>query len=339
MILRETLELNVCSRRPVWIMRQAGRYLASYRKFREKYSFEDFIQESDLAVKLSLLPLEQYELDAAIVFSDILIPLRAFGLKLEFTERGPVLESPKSVEELKKLSTSFDPQAHTPIILKSLNELRKQVPAAKAVLGFAGAPFTMLAYMLEGRLTKDLSITKEWMAKEPKLVHEWLDRIATAMGDYLEAQAEAGADVVQLFDTWASVLSPRDFESFALPYARKAISAVTAPCIYYVNGVAGLLGHLGAVGAQGLSIDWRCSLKEARSRLSQIIAIQGNLDPYVLLRPRAQIREAVFQMCDDYGTGPGHIVNLGHGIVPQIPEDSVKWMIEAVHEWSASALS
>lgn len=339
MILLDSLELNATKRRPVWIMRQAGRYLSTYQEFRKKYSFDDFCSQPELAVQLSLLPLKRYDLDAAIIFSDILIPLRAFGLKLEFTEKGPELSAPQSKKELENLPKDFDPKIHTPTILQSLKELRKSVDPAKAVLGFSGAPFTMLAYMLEGKLTKDLSIVKKWMAEEPKLVHQWLDVLAKAMGDYLEAQVSAGADAVQVFDTWASQLSPQDFEKFALPYARQVISAVPAPCVYYVNGVAGLFEELGAVGAQAISVDWRVSLKEVRSRLSPVIAIQGNLDPYCLLRSRQEIRDSVFRMCDDYGRGPGHIVNLGHGIVPSVPEEGVEWMISAVQEWSASALS
>ncbi len=339
MILLDSLELNPTKRRPIWIMRQAGRYLSSYQELRKKYSFDDFCSSPELAVQLSLLPLKRYELDAAIIFSDILIPLRAFGVQLEFTEQGPQLSAPQSKRELENLSREFDPQTHTPAILESLKELRKKVDPSKAVLGFSGAPFTMLAYMLEGKLTKDLSIIKKWMAHEPELIHQWLDVLAQSMGSYLEAQVTSGADAVQLFDTWASQLSPKDFEIFALPYARKVVSAVTAPCVYYVNGVAGLFDELGAVGAQAISVDWRVSLKEVRNRFSPVIAIQGNLDPYVLLRSRQEIRDSVFRMCSDYGQGPGHIVNLGHGIVPSVPEQGLEWMIAAVHEWSASTLS
>ncbi|TVQ78131.1 MAG: uroporphyrinogen decarboxylase [Bradymonadales bacterium] len=333
MIMLEALELNPTPRRPVWIMRQAGRYLASYRKLREKHSFMEFAGKAELAVEVSLLPLRQYELDAAIVFSDILIPLQATGATLEFTEKGPVLGAPKTTEELRTFSTDFDPKTHTPVILETLSILRKEVAAEKALLGFAGAPFTMLSYLLEGKLTRDLSIMKSWMANERELVHEWLDRLATWMGGYLDAQAVAGANAVQLFDTWASVLSPKDFEEFALPYARKVVSEVTVPCIYYVNGVAGILDQAASVGAQALSIDWKMDIGEARKRTSQVIALQGNLDPYHLLLPKDLLREKVFQICESYGRGPGHILNLGHGIVPSIPEDQVKVFVDAVHEW------
>lgn len=333
MLILDALELNPTPRRPVWIMRQAGRYLASYRKLREKYSFMEFAGRSDLAVEVTLLPLKQYELDAAIVFSDILIPLQATGASLDFTEKGPVLSNPKNKKEFEALRRGFDPHTHTPVILESLKILRKEIKPEQALLGFAGAPFTMLSYLLEGKLTKDLSIMKKWMAEEPKLVHSWLKTLSEWMGEYLDAQVEAGANAVQLFDTWASVLSPKDFEEFALPYAREVISRVTSPCVYYVNGVSAILDQMASVGAQALSVDWRVNLGEVRSRVSQVTAIQGNLDPYHLLLPNDLLRERVFEMCESYGRGPGHIVNLGHGIVPGIPEDKVKVFIEAVHEW------
>ncbi len=336
MLILDALELNPTKRRPIWIMRQAGRYLASYRELRKKYSFDDFAGRAELAVEVSLLPMKQYELDASIVFSDILIPLRALGAKLEFEEGGPKLEAPKTSNELRSMMRDFIPEEKTPVILESLKILRREIPKEKAVLGFAGAPFTMLAYLLEGELSKDLGRTKQWLYREPKLIEEFLDHLAKMTGEYLDAQARAGADAVQLFDTWASVLSVEDYERFALPFARKAISAVTVPCIYYVNGVSHLLERAAATGAQALSVDWRISLKEARSRLSQVTAIQGNLDPYHLLLPKDQIRAKVFEMCESYGRGPGHIVNLGHGIVPSIPEDSVKVFIDSVREWSLS---
>lgn len=336
MILLESLELKKTERRPVWIMRQAGRYLSSYQKMRESYSFHQMSENAELATEVSLLPLRQYDFDAAIVFSDILIPLRALGLKVEFTEAGPQVAAPKDREELAQLKRRFVAEEDTPVILETLKQLRSEVSKDKAVLGFAGAPFTMLCYLLEGRLTKDLSITKQWLAKEPDLCHEWLSFFAQSMGEYCDAQVQAGANAVQLFDTWAGMLSPSDYERFALPYAREALSAVTAPTIYYVNGVAGILSEAAAVGAQALSVDWRMNLGQARSSLSHVIAIQGNLDPYALFLPRSVLRERVFEMCSSYGTSPGHIVNLGHGIVPTAPESGVHAFLEAVWEWSAS---
>lgn len=338
MLITETLELNPTKRRPVWIMRQAGRYLSSYRKLREQHSFDDFAGNAELATQVTLLPFKQYDLDAAVVFSDILIPLRALGVGLEFGEQGPVLSSPKSKEELKALVTEFVPEEKTPVILDTIKNARSELSEEIAIMGFAGAPFTMLAYLLEGKLTKDLSIVKKWMATEPQAVHEFLSFLAKSTGEYLDAQARAGANAVQLFDTWASMLGPKDYEDFALPYAREAISMVTVPCVYYVNGVAGILDQVASVGAQALSVDWRIPLGQVREKVSQVIAIQGNLDPYHLLLPKDQIRERTFEMLSSYGTGPGHIANLGHGIVPSIPEESVSYFIEAVRDWSAQAL-
>lgn len=334
MILLDALSLTPTKRRPVWVMRQAGRYQTSFRKVREKHTFDQVSLNPDIATQVSLAPLAEFDFDAAIVFSDILYPLKALGAKLEFTDKGPVLENPKTMEDLKKLRTSFIPEESTPAILETLRRLRKEVSKEKAVIGFAGAPFTLLSYLLEGKLSKELNVMKRWMAEKPEVVLQWLDYLAIAMGEYLDAQATAGADVVQLFDTWAGVLSPEDYEKFAVPFARKALSAVTVPCMYYVNGVAGILQQAASVGAQGLSVDWRISLKEVRAKVPHVTAIQGNLDPYALLLPKAQIRQRVFDMCESYGRGPGHIVNLGHGIVPEIPEAAVKCFVDSVREWT-----
>lgn len=338
MLVLETLSLNKTSRRPVWIMRQAGRYLASFRALRSKYSFDELCNNAELATQVSYLPFKNYKLDAAIVFSDILFPLRAMGADLAFTEDGPVLTAPKSEADFVKIRKTFIPEEGTPHILQTLKNLRSSLSSEIAVLGFSGAPFTMLAYLLEGKLTKELRVTKKWMAESPALVHEWLGNLAKSLGEYLEAQVRAGADAVQLFDTWAGVLSPRMYEEFALPYARQVLSVVTAPSIYYVNGIAGILSQASSVGAQCISVDWRISLSEARKKLPHTTAIQGNLDPYALLLPASKIRDSVFQMCTEYGSASGHLVNLGHGIVPEIPEDSVKVFLDSVQEWSSNSL-
>jgi uroporphyrinogen decarboxylase len=338
MLIVEALTLNPTKRRPVWIMRQAGRYLAEFRALRQKHSFDELCHNADLATEVSLMPLKKYKLDAAIVFSDILFPLRAMGASLAFTEDGPVLDAPKSEADFKKFKSTFIPEKDTPAILATLSRLKAELSKDVALLGFAGAPFTMLAYLLEGRLTKDLKITKRWLAEKPKLCHEWLQHLSISLGRYLDSQAQSGANAVQLFDTWAGILSPKSFEEFALPYARQTLSAVTVPSIYYVNGVAGVLQQASSVGAQCLSVDWRTSLADVRSRLPHTMAIQGNLDPYDLLLPKDRLREKVFEMCASYGRGPGHIVNLGHGIVPEIPEDHVRIFIDAANEWSTANL-
>ena len=338
MLVLDALSLNKTSRRPVWVMRQAGRYQKAFREIRAKHSFEEVCTKLELATEVTMNPIKNYDFDAAIIFSDILLPLKAMGAPLAYTDKGPVLEAPKTVAELNKLNKNFDPREGTPHILESLRAVREQLSPEKALLGFAGAPFTMLSYLLEGKLTKELKTMKACMAKEPASVHEWLKAIAEMTGDYLDAQANAGANAVQLFDTWAGVLSPEDYEEFALPYAREALSAVTVPCLYYVNGVSGILEKAAATGAQGLSIDWRMSMAEARRRVSSVVALQGNLDPYHLLLPRVKLREKVFEMCDSYGKGPGYIANLGHGIVPEIPEEAVSVFVESVREWSEANL-
>jgi len=333
MILLDALNLNPTPRRPVWIMRQAGRYMKAFRDVRAKHRFLEICDSVELSVEVTWLPLKAYDLDAAIVFSDILLPLRAHGVSVEFGEEGPVIGAPQSVADFQKLKKEFDPEEATPTILSALKELRRSVPKEKAVLGFAGAPFTLLTYMLEGKLSKDLSTVKRWIFSNPALAHEWLEALSNSTAKYLEAQVEAGADAVQLFDTWASALSPEAYSEFALPYARKVLSQVTAPTLYYVNGISGILEQAANVGAQGLGIDWRLPLSLARQRVSQTIALQGNLDPHELFLPKGILRQRVLSICESYGRSPGHIFNLGHGITPGAPEDSVKVLIDAVHEF------
>jgi uroporphyrinogen decarboxylase len=330
MLLLDALSLNATPRKPVWIMRQAGRYMKAFRDVRAKHSFLEVCNHPELALNVSLLPLKAYAVDAAIVFSDILIPLQSLGATIDFPEGGPVVVWDGLNAPLPKRGAVED---YASGILSTLKLLRKEVPSEKAVLGFAGAPFTMMAYLVEGKLTKDLSRVKTFMYENPQKAHEILDHLSLEMGDYLEAQVNAGADAVQLFDTWAGMLSPSDYDEFALPYARKVLSHVTAPSLYYVNGVSGVLDSVASVGAQGLSIDWRMKLSEARRRVSQVTALQGNLDPYALHLPAGALRQRVLAICEDYGRKPGHIFNLGHGIVPSVPEDSLKVVIEAVHEF------
>lgn len=338
MLIMDSLSLNKTARRPVWIMRQAGRYMSSFRAVRKQYSFQQICDDADLATQVSLLPMKQYALDASIVFSDILIPWQKLGVEVDFSSEGPQLKRPEQETDLLSVIRPFDPYEMTPVILKTITQLRAEISKEKAMLGFAGAPFTMLCYFLEGKMSKDLSRTKQWLAMYPSAVHKVLDFLSTILGSYLEAQVESGADAVQLFDTWASALSPKSYQEFALPYARKVFSAVTVPGVYYVNGCAGILGDMASVGAQCLSIDWRLNLGDAKQRLPHVVALQGNLDPYDLHLSPALIRQRTFDMCSSFGTGPGHIVNLGHGIVPSIPEDSVKIFIDSVGEWSAQNL-
>ncbi len=336
MILLDALELNPTPRRPVWLMRQAGRYMKSFRDLRARHSFIEICENAELIHEVTWQPLKAYQLDAAIVFYDILMPLRTMGYSLRFAEDGPIIQKPTQAQELDQFTGKDQVDRPHEALVTALKNLRADLPSDKALLGFSGAPFTLLAYWLEGKLSKDLGATKIWMAREPKRVHRCLDLLADYCGNYLERQVEAGANAVQLFDTWASVLNSQAYQEFALPYARKVLSRVTAPSIYYVNGVASILSDIANVGAQALGVDWRTSLSVVRSQVSSVTALQGNLDPYDLHLPPPLLRQRVFDMCEAYGRGPGHIVNLGHGMVPSIPEVAVTVFIDAVAEWSVS---
>jgi uroporphyrinogen decarboxylase len=327
-------------RAPVWMMRQAGRYLPEYRAVRAKSDFLTMCKTPELAVEVSLQPLDILGVDAVIMFSDILIPVEAMGMHLELIEsKGPVLDTPiRSAAQVNKLIVP-DPAEKTPFVMETIRLLRKQLDNAVPLIGFAGAPFTLASYMVEGGGTKTYAEIKGMMFREPALLHRLLDKIADTIILYLNAQIEAGAQVVQLFDTWAGELSPADYEEFALPYTQKVFERIHRgprglgiPAILYVNGCSHILEKMAASGANVLSIDWRMDIAEARKRLHAIkrdhLALQGNLDPCELLGTEETITASVQDILKKAGP-VGHIMNLGHGIMPMVPVENAQAFIDA----------
>lgn len=327
-------------RAPVWMMRQAGRYLPEYRAVRARHDFLTMCQTPELAVEVSLQPYELLGVDAVIMFSDILVPVEAMGLQLELIESiGPVLSpTVRTTEQVEKLIVP-DPLQKTPFVMETLRLLRRHLNNAVPVIGFAGAPFTLASYMVEGGGSRNYAAIKGMMFREPALLHTLLDKIADTIILYLNAQIEAGAQVVQLFDTWAGELSTADYEEFALPYAQKVFTHLHrgpagsgVPAILYVNGCSHILERMAASGADVLSIDWRIDIAEARRRLNaagfENIALQGNLDPCALLGTPETIAEGVQEILKKAGP-VGHIMNLGHGIMPMVPVKNAQAFIEA----------
>jgi uroporphyrinogen decarboxylase len=316
---------------PAWMMRQAGRYLPEYRKIREKLSFFELCENVDAAVEVSLQPFERFHPDGVILFSDILVPVRAMGAGVTIDDGGPKLAHPiRTAEDVESLH-GFDPEGETGYVMEILRTLRRSIGDSAALLGFSGAPWTLASYLVEGGGSKNFTNIKSMMSKDPHTLRSLLTRLSGMVSTYLAAQLDAGADVVQLFDTWAGELAPEDYREFALPYARDAIAKVAGrgkPIIYFVNGVAGILDAAGETGADVLSVDWRCSLAEAR-RGWPGRALQGNLDPALLYGRPEVVREKVESMIAATG-GLGHIVNLGHGILPETPVESVLAFYEAV---------
>jgi uroporphyrinogen decarboxylase len=318
-------------------MRQAGRYLPEYRRLRERHSFVEMCTVPDLAVEVSLQPHRRFGFDAVIVFYDILFLAQAMGAPVEFTEHGPVFRRPvRAPADVNALHapdlSSLDPAKGTGAVLESIRRLRREVPADTAVLGFAGAPFTIAAYLVEGSFERSGERMKRLLNEDPGTARALLDKLAEATRGYAAEILDAGADAVQLFDTWAGLLGPADYAEFALPYAASVFAALKgrdAPLAYYVNGCAHLLEVLPQTGATVLSLDWRVPLDEARERLGAGIALQGNLDPTVLFAPPERVGRLARAMVESLAGDRGYIVNLGHGILPETPLASVEALVAA----------
>ncbi len=331
---RKDLFLRACrgeafSRLPVWMMRQAGRYLPEYRAIRATHPFLEVCKTPDLAVEVSLQPFRLLGVDAVIVFSDILIPAEAMGLKLELGDAGPNLPEPvRSKRDVEKLKL-FDPEIETGFLPEAIRRIAREVGPTVPVLGFAAAPWTLACYMVEGRAREGFATVKSFLLHDPATFRQLLLRIAQATIPYLKAQIAAGACAVQLFDTWSGELSLRDYRDFALPATQEIISALSdsVPVIYYTKASNHLLTAVARSGANVLSVDWRVDLRELREQLGPRIAIQGNVDPAVLFGPPDEIRRATQEAMAALG-GAGHILNLGHGILQHTPVENAKLFVE-----------
>ncbi|HKY05153.1 MAG TPA: uroporphyrinogen decarboxylase [Blastocatellia bacterium] len=319
-------------RTPVWMMRQAGRYLPEYRAVRARTDFLTLCRTPDLAVEVSLQPLDILGVDAVIMFSDILIPVEAMGQEVRLTEqKGPELPDPIRTREQVDRLIIPDPVDKTGFVMEILRRLRREIDGRVPLLGFAGAPWTLAAYMIEGGGSKNYAQVKRMMYSEPKTFHLLLDKIADTVIAYLNAQIEAGAQAIQLFDSWAGELSPGDYAEFALPYEQKIFQSINrdhAPAIMYINGSGTFLEKMATCGADVLSLDWRVSLKEARSRVGDKFTLQGNLDPCVLLSTPEIITTKARELIKA-GGGHKHILNLGHGILPMTPVENARAFINA----------
>jgi uroporphyrinogen decarboxylase len=336
-IVLDALRSKPTPRTPVWIMRQAGRYLPEYRAVRERHAFLTVCRTPELAAEVTLQPIRRFSLDAAILFSDILVPVEAMGAPVEFLEAGPRFARPvRTAADVDKLRVP-DAGASMGFVAEAARQVRAALPAETALLGFAGAPFTLLTYLVEGGGSRDFAETKTLLTREPAVAHALLEKLAETAAAALRLQIGAGCGAVQLFDTWASVLTPADFEAFALPYAKRVFDAIAdlgAPRVYYVNGIAGILESAALTGAECLSVDWRIDLGAARRRAPRL-AFQGNLDPHALLGPEASVRAAARAVLRSNAGKPGHVFNLGHGIFPKAPVEAVEWMIDEVRAFRA----
>jgi uroporphyrinogen decarboxylase len=316
-------------RTPVWMMRQAGRYMKEYRDIRAKVSFLELCKNSDLAAEVSLQPYKVLGVDAVIFFSDILIPVEAMGLEVALTDKGPELANPirqrSDVDQLRIPDPATEVGFVGSIIKKLRQELQNEVP----LIGFAGAPWTLASYMIEGGGSKSFAEIKTLAYREPRVLHALLDKLASTVSSYLLFQIESGAQVIQLFDTWAGELNRSDYEEFALPYTQRIFQAIgtRVPRILYLNGCSAILESMADSGADVISIDWRISIAEAKQRVGDRVALQGNLDPCVLLGPEDRIFAKTKEILDQAGPA-GHILNLGHGILPPTPVENARSFIK-----------
>jgi uroporphyrinogen decarboxylase len=335
--------LDACLRKPVdatpvWLMRQAGRYLPEYRALREKLSFIELCRRPDVAAEVTLQPLARFELDAAIIFADILLPLEGMGIGFHFDAGdGPVIERPvRCPADLDGVRVG-DPRTDTPYVLDALRLVARELGGRVPLIGFAGAPFTLASYVVEGGHSRQYTEVKKLMFGLPATFARLMDLLSDTVVAHLLAQIEAGAQVLQLFDSWAGALSPRDYERFVAPHSRKVLDAVGGrgvPVIHFAAGASGMLAQVRAAGGDVVGLDWRIDLDRARDEIGDGVAVQGNLDPAVLLGPPGEVERHAADVLRRAGRRPGHIFNLGHGVLPATPPDTVARLVEFVHDWN-----
>jgi uroporphyrinogen decarboxylase len=316
---------------PVWIMRQAGRYLPEYQAVRARHTFLEICKTPELSAEVSIQPHRILGVDAIIVFSDILIVAEAMGLPLDVPDSGPVLSNPVRDAAAVARLREFDPERETKFVGDAIRTICNEAGPGVPVIGFAAAPWTLACYMIEGRTRGDISHAKQMLREQPQVVRDLLERIARATTGYLKSQIAAGAAVVQLFDTWAGELSTEEYDAFELPATQmvlQALTAETAPKILFAKGSSRHLESLAKSGADVLSVDWNTDLAEARRKLGRRVALQGNVDPSVLLGPVEEVRRAAREAIEKTG-GAGHILNLGHGILPNTPVENARAFVQA----------
>ena len=340
--MNNTRFLKACLREPVdatpvWFMRQAGRYMAEYRALRQRYSLLELCRAPELATQVTLQPIQRIELDAAIIFSDLLLPLEPMGIPFDFVKgEGPAIETPiRSAEDIGRLKL-FEPREALAHVLEAIRLVQRELDGRVPLIGFAGAPFTLASYAIEGGHSNNFALTKALMYGQPEAWHRLCEMFATIVGDYLNAQIDAGVNAVQVFDSWVGALNPADYREFVAPHTAQIFNAIAGrvPTLHFGTGTSSLLEELRDAGGDVIGVDWRIPLDTAWARIGDAHAVQGNLDPTLLLGPADRLLGAADDVLARAEGRPGHIFNLGHGILPSTPLEHVQLLAHHVHDAS-----
>jgi uroporphyrinogen decarboxylase len=320
----------------VWFMRQAGRSLPEYREVRRRFGLFEICRQPELCADVTLQPVRAHGVDAAVLFADIMLPVLGMGVEVELVEGvGPVVRQPiASLAEVERLRVPA-PEEAVPFVLETVRIVRGELDGDRAVVGFAGGPFTVAGYLIEGKPTRDFVKTKTCMYAAPEVWHALMEKLADTFAAYLAAQARAGADVVQLFDSWVGALSVEDYREFVAPYSARVLEAVDVPTIHFGTGTAHLLGDMAEVGGDVIGLDWRVPIERGWAIVGWDRGVQGNLDPALLLGPFERVEAATLRILDAVGGRSGHIFNLGHGVLPDTDPAALRRLVELVHERTA----
>ena len=330
-------------RTPVWFMRQAGRYMKAFRDIRKKHGLLEVAKTPELAAEVTLQPINRLEVDAAIIFADILLPLEPMGINLEFVKgEGPVIHNPVRDQSALDALRPVDPDESLAFVSKAIRIVLKELNGKVPLIGFSGAPFTLASYIIEGGHSRHYIDTKLMMYKTPKMWRGLMEKLARVVTDYLRAQIHAGTQAVQLFDSWVGVLSPENYREYVMPYSKQIIDALKAdpetrnvPVIHFGTDTASILPLMRQAGGDVIGLDWRVNLDEGWKQVGHDLAVQGNLDPVTLFGPLPELRRSVEDILKRAGGRNGHIFNLGHGILPETPVENVEAVVEMVHRETA----
>jgi uroporphyrinogen decarboxylase len=323
-------------RTPVWFMRQAGRSLPEYREIRKRHTLFEVCQQPELCAQVTLQPVRAHGVDAAVMFADIMLPVVGMGVAVDLVENvGPVIERPiASRADVERLRTP-EPEESVPFILEAVRLVREGLAPEQALVGFAGGPFTVAGYLIEGRPTRDFLKTKACMYGSPEVWHALMEKLADVFVRYLQGQVRSGADVIQLFDSWVGALSVDDYREFAAPYSARILGSLDVPTIHFATGASHLLEDLALAGGDVVGLDWRIPIERGWELVGEERGVQGNLDPALLLGPWERVEGVAVRILDAVGGRPGHVFNLGHGVLPQTDPTDLRRLVELVHERTA----